>query len=206
MKVKIFADGADKQIMLEMYNNPLISGLTTNPTLMKKAGITNYKEFALDILSYIKDKSISFEVFSDDFDNISKLQNGRAILDEGEIYFRELEIEAIKQTAARKKQVIACGGGVVLNTININRLRDTGVIVNLVASPATILKRTTSDGVIRPLLNVKQPGERIRALLKFRKPFYDRAADFTINTSKLNIDAVAEKIINRLKNYEGFNF
>ena len=125
--------------------------------------------------------------------------------DEGEIYFRELEIEAIKQTAARKKQVIACGGGVVLNTININRLRDTGVIVNLVASPATILKRTTSDGVIRPLLNVKQPGERIRALLKFRKPFYDRAADFSVNTSKLSIDAVADKIIDRLKNDESFN-
>ena len=63
---KLFADGADKKVMLEMYNNPLISGLTTNPTLMKKAGITNYKEFALDILSVIKDKSISFEVFSDD--------------------------------------------------------------------------------------------------------------------------------------------
>ena len=64
--VKIFADGADKKMMLEMYNNPLISGLTTNPSLMRKAGITNYKEFALDILSIIKDKSLSLEVFSDD--------------------------------------------------------------------------------------------------------------------------------------------
>ena len=66
MKTKIFADGADKKIMLEMYNNSLISGLTTNPTLMRKAGITNYKEFAVDLLSEIKDMSISFEVFSDD--------------------------------------------------------------------------------------------------------------------------------------------
>ena len=64
--VKIFADGADKKLMLEMYNNPLISGLTTNPSLMRKAGITNYKEFSLDILSIIKDKSLSLEVFSDD--------------------------------------------------------------------------------------------------------------------------------------------
>ena len=58
--VKIFADGADKKLMLEMYNNPLISGLTTNPSLMRKAGITNYKEFSLDILSIIKDKSLKF--------------------------------------------------------------------------------------------------------------------------------------------------
>ena len=66
MNVKLFADGADKKVMLEMYNNPLVSGLTTNPTLMRKAGISNYKEFALDILSLISDVSISFEVFSDD--------------------------------------------------------------------------------------------------------------------------------------------
>jgi transaldolase len=66
--VKIFADGADKKVMLEMYHNPLIAGLTTNPTLMRKSGITNYKEFAKDILLSIKDMSISFEVFSDDLD------------------------------------------------------------------------------------------------------------------------------------------
>jgi len=53
--------------MLEMYKNPMIAGFTTNPTLMRKAGITNYKEFALDILSHIKDRPISLEVFSDDF-------------------------------------------------------------------------------------------------------------------------------------------
>jgi transaldolase len=70
MKIKLFADGADKKVMLEMYKNPLISGLTTNPTLMAKAGITNYKEFALDILSEIKDAPISFEVFSDDIEEM----------------------------------------------------------------------------------------------------------------------------------------
>lgn len=67
---KIFADGADKSGMLEMYQNPMIKGFTTNPTLMKKAGITDYKAFALDILSVIKDRPISFEVFSDDFDEM----------------------------------------------------------------------------------------------------------------------------------------
>ena len=72
LKIKIFADGADKEGMVAMYNKEYIDGFTTNPTLMKKAGITNYKEFALDVLSTIKDKPISFEVFSDEFDEMEK--------------------------------------------------------------------------------------------------------------------------------------
>ena len=143
-------------------------------------------------------------------DAIIEQTAGKTISDifsnDGEIYFRELEIEAIKWAAAGEKQVIACGGGVVLNTINIDRLRVTGVIINLSAAPEIILKRTIKQNGSRPLLNVEQPLDRIKELQKLRKPLYDRAADVTINTSKLNIDAVAEKIINRLKKYEGFNF
>jgi transaldolase len=67
LKVKIFADGADKASMLEMYQKPFVKGLTTNPTLMKKAGIVDYAAFCKDILRSIPDKSLSFEVFSDDF-------------------------------------------------------------------------------------------------------------------------------------------
>lgn len=67
LSVKIFADGADRAGMLEMYAKPYIKGLTTNPTLMRKAGIVNYKAFANEILAEIKDKPLSFEVFSDDF-------------------------------------------------------------------------------------------------------------------------------------------
>ena len=70
LKVKLFADGADKGGMLEMYANPLISGFTTNPTLMKVAGVVDYKSFAQEILSHINDKPISFEVFSDEFDEM----------------------------------------------------------------------------------------------------------------------------------------
>ncbi len=72
LNIKIFADGADKAGMLEMYEKDFIKGLTTNPTLMKKAGITNYSEFAKDILSIIQNKPISFEVFSDDFDEMER--------------------------------------------------------------------------------------------------------------------------------------
>jgi transaldolase len=67
LRIKIFADGADKDGMLEMYSKSFIQGFTTNPTLMNKAGINNYRAFAKDILRSIPDKPISFEVFSDDF-------------------------------------------------------------------------------------------------------------------------------------------
>lgn len=70
LNVKIFADGAEKKGILDLYENPLIKGFTTNPTLMCKAGITDYQAFALDILETIKDYPISFEVFSDDFDEM----------------------------------------------------------------------------------------------------------------------------------------
>jgi transaldolase len=67
LRIKLFADGADKDAMLQMYRNPLIKGFTTNPTLMRKAGITDYAAFARDIVAAIPDRPISFEVFSDEF-------------------------------------------------------------------------------------------------------------------------------------------
>jgi transaldolase len=72
LRVKIFADGADKDGMLNLYGNPVIKGLTTNPTLMRKAGIQDYETFARDILKEIKDKPISFEVFSDEFPEMKR--------------------------------------------------------------------------------------------------------------------------------------
>ena len=67
LPVKIFADGADKKGMLELNANPLIQGLTTNPTLMRKAGLTDFEAFARDILQTITVKPLSLEVFSDEF-------------------------------------------------------------------------------------------------------------------------------------------
>jgi transaldolase len=72
LKVKLFADGADKAGMLEMYAKPYIKGFTTNPTLMRKVGITDYATFAKDILRAIPDRPISFEVFSDDFEEMRR--------------------------------------------------------------------------------------------------------------------------------------
>lgn len=72
LKTKIFADGADRAGMLEMYAKPWISGFTTNPTLMRKAGITDYRVFAKEVLAEIPDRPISFEVFSDEFADMER--------------------------------------------------------------------------------------------------------------------------------------
>lgn len=71
-KTKIFADGADKAGILEMYSNPLIKGFTTNPTLMHKAGIRDYEAFARSLIQSIPNRPISFEVFSDDFNEMKE--------------------------------------------------------------------------------------------------------------------------------------
>lgn len=72
LRIKIFADGADRAGMLEMYGNPIIKGFTTNPTLMRKAGISDYRAFAKDILAAIPDRPISLEVFADTADEMER--------------------------------------------------------------------------------------------------------------------------------------
>jgi transaldolase len=72
LQVKIFADGADKHGMLKMYANPLIKGFTTNPTLMRKAGINDYRAFAQEIIQAIPDRPLSFEVFADEFEEMER--------------------------------------------------------------------------------------------------------------------------------------
>ena len=72
LKVKIFGDGADKATILDLYRQPHIKGFTTNPTLMRKAGLTDYEAFALDILKTVRDRPISFEVFADEFPEMER--------------------------------------------------------------------------------------------------------------------------------------
>jgi len=138
-----------------------------------------------------------------ELDALLELKAGKTIPEifqqDGEVIFRELEIGVTKEVSQRKNAVIACGGGVVLNKINIDRLKEECLIVYLTASPGVILKRTSSDKNDRPLLKVVDRTSEIQRLLKFRKPFYERAADITINTSKLAITSVVEQIIGKVK-------
>ena len=145
-----------------------------------------------------------------ELDSLIEHKAGKSIADifqeDGEIAFRQLEIEATKEVAGNKNQVIACGGGIVLNKINIDRLKDEAVVVYLMASPEVIQERISIDEGIRPLLKESNKALTIRELLEFRQPFYERAADIKIDTSELDIEATSKLIIARLKEYEGNNF
>src|SRR5262245_40421824 len=72
LKVKIFADGADYEGIVKMSRNPVIKGFTTNPTLMRKAGVSDYEAFARKVLAAITDRPVSFEVFADDFASMAE--------------------------------------------------------------------------------------------------------------------------------------
>ena len=121
---------------------------------------------------------------------------------DGETAFRELEIEITKEVSKGENLVIACGGGIVLNKINVNRLRGNAGMVYLTASPEVILRRIAAEAGRRPLLEVADPVMTIRELLDFRKLFYERAADITVDTSGLDIRAAAGEIIDKLKDNE----
>jgi len=138
-----------------------------------------------------------------EMDSLIEQKAGKSIPEifqqDGEIAFREIEIEVVKEVSRGKNLVIACGGGVVLNKINIDRLREESIIVYLTASPRAVLKRISNDAEVRPLLKVDNPSSTIRELLRFRKPFYERAADIKVATSNLDINSVVEQIITKLK-------
>jgi len=142
-------------------------------------------------------------------DGLIEQKTGKSIndifRDYGEIYFRELEIAVVKEVAGRQNQVIDCGGGVVLNKINIDRLRETSVIVCLLASPEDILKRLSSKND-RPLLAATDKKRRIHELLDFRQPFYERYGDIFVDTSGKTLEEVVAEVVERLKEYAGFNF
>ena len=82
LQIKIFGDGADRKAMVELYRNPLIKGFTTNPTLMRKDGVSDYEQFAREVLAVIRDRPISFEVLSDDMDEMER--QARRIVSWGE--------------------------------------------------------------------------------------------------------------------------
>ncbi len=118
----------------------------------------------------------------------------RIFAEDGEICFRELEITVAKEAAGRENQVVAAGGGIVLNRINTDRLKQNGIIVYLTATPAEIVRRVAGDEG-RPLLNTPDREKRIKELLALRKSLYEQAADIKISTSRRSVDAIVNEII-----------
>jgi transaldolase len=125
LKVKLFADGADKAAMMELYRNPLIKGFTTNPTLMRKAGIVDYAAFARDILASIPDRPISLEVFADEFDEMER--QGRLIASWGTNVYAKIPVTNTRREPAYDLIHRLSHEGVQLNVtalLTLDQVRD----------------------------------------------------------------------------------
>jgi transaldolase len=125
LKVKLFADGADKAAMLELYAKPYIQGFTTNPTLMHKAGITNYEAFARDILAAIPDRPISFEVFADEFSEMER--QAHRIATWGENVYAKIPVTNTRREPALDLICRLSHAGVKLNVtalMTLDQVRD----------------------------------------------------------------------------------
>jgi transaldolase len=125
LKVKLFADGADKSAMLDLYAKPYIKGFTTNPTLMRKAGITDYEAFARDILRAIPDRPISLEVFADDFSGMER--QARRIAEWGDNVYVKIPVTNTRREPSLDLICRLAHSGVKLNVtaiLTLGQVRD----------------------------------------------------------------------------------
>jgi transaldolase len=126
LKTKIFADGADKAAILELAEKPWIQGFTTNPTLMRKAGITDYEAFARDVLECIGGRPISLEVFADEFDEMER--QGRRISSWGDNIYVKIPVTNTKGMSARNTVHRLSHEGIKLNVtalLTLDQVRET---------------------------------------------------------------------------------
>jgi transaldolase len=126
LKIKLFADGADIEDMRRLVNLSHIQGLTTNPTLMALAGVSNYESFAKEVLTFIKDKPISFEVFSDDFDNMERQAN--KIAGWGDNIYVKIPITNTKGVSSAPLVKALSLNGVQLNVTAILTLEQVSIV------------------------------------------------------------------------------
>ena len=144
-------------------------------------------------------KSLGLELV--DVDDLIVKKEGRSISDifaqSGEPYFRKVEKEALKEVAGKNRQVVDCGGGIVIDPGNIMTMKQSGRLICLSARPQVILERTKRHSH-RPLLNAADPLIKINELLEKRKDYYAKA-DFAVDTSDLTIQQVTEKILEWVK-------
>lgn len=134
LSVKIFADGADLPGMLELYRKPYIKGFTTNPTLMRKAGIGDYRGFAREVLGAIPDRPISFEVFSDEFGEMER--QAREIASWGDNVYVKIPVTNTRGESAGPLVRRLAHAGVKLNVTALLPLEQVREIVDCVAGGA----------------------------------------------------------------------
>ena len=119
---------------------------------------------------------------------------------EGEVYFRRLEADVIKAVSKDKNIIIDAGGGVVIDEHNVRHLKEHGVVFCLTARPEVILERTKAY-THRPILNAEDPYAKINELLGTRAEYYKRA-DYSIDTSDMTPDQVADKVLETMEGHE----
>ncbi len=134
LKVKIFADGADVAGMLEMYAKPYIKGFTTNPTLMRKAGVTDYRAFAQAVTAAISDRPVSFEVFSDEFDEME--QQAREIATWGENVYVKIPVTNTRREPSYDLVRCLSHEGVKLNVTALMTLEQVKAVTPCMADGA----------------------------------------------------------------------
>lgn len=156
--VKIFADGADLNDMIQMSRKPFISGLTTNPTLMKKAGISNYESFAKDVIKEIPDKPLSFEVFSDELDEM-KIQ-AEKISSWGENVFVKIPVTNTKGESTRSLVRYLSQDGIKINVtalMTVAQVQDTAeVLESNVQSYVSVFAGRIADTGIDPISTMQE--------------------------------------------------
>ena len=121
LRVKIFADGADRNAIAELASNPVVSGFTTNPTLMRAAGVADYEAFARDIVELVPELPISLEVFSDDFGEME--QQARTISQWGENVFVKVPVTNTRGESAAEVVRHLVAEGVRLNVTALTTVR-----------------------------------------------------------------------------------
>ena len=134
LRIRLYADGADKAQILNLYSLPWISGFTTNPTLMRKAGVTDYEEFAEEILSAIADRPVSFEVFDDDFPEMER--QARKIASWGSNVYVKVPITNTRREPSLQLIRRLTHDGVKLNVTAITTLEQVDCAVKALAGGA----------------------------------------------------------------------
>jgi len=120
--------------------------------------------------------------------------------EDSETLFREYEAEACKKATQIRKAIISCGGGVVLNEVNIETLKQRCHMVLLTATPEIIYNRAISEGKEnRPIINKEEPFKEIEKLLRYREPYYKSSAEFIIDTTEKSIERIVDEILTQTK-------
>ncbi len=218
LKLKIYSDGADLDSIIDAYNKGIVKGFTTNPTLMAKAGITNYMTFAQEVLRVVTDKSVSFEVFSDEFDEMREQALKLAAL--GDNVYVKIPVTNTKKVSAAPLIKQLTQKGLKLNVtaiLSVRQVREVAAALNpdvpsivsvfagriadtgrdplpIMKESLEILKPNRKAELLwaspREVLNVIQAEEMGCHIITITPDILAKAAKFGMDLEELSLDTV----------------